>query len=156
MKEMRSSEFISKFMKLLSETIKDKGIDKKNIGSDIQQEIKTNIEEIVFAKPESKKAKTFITHKLSDPCMSGRQDAKLYHGKAFGNAALGFFFGPFGVLANVLSSPKPYKDKTAYLSPNKDMFNDPVYLDCYKEKARWQNVGNAAIGWGFWLLLFLL
>lgn len=77
--------------------------------------------------------------------------------KAGHHFVLGLVFGPFAVIGAAISNPTPYKGaKTMMLSKNKEMFSDPVYLQCYKKKALGKNVGNTAIGWGVWALFILI
>jgi hypothetical protein len=42
------------------------------------------------------------------------------------------------------------------LSKNKDKFNDPEYLSCYKHKAKGQLIRMEALGWGAWLLFVVI
>jgi hypothetical protein len=46
--------------------------------------------------------------------------------------------------------------QTYMISKNKDQFNDPEYLSCYKKKAQGQLIGMEALGWGAWVLLILV
>ncbi|MCB2220211.1 MAG: hypothetical protein KQI35_07455 [Bacteroidetes bacterium] len=95
---------------------------------------------------------------LTDPekCMKAQMDVKAFHGKEFGNFALGFFFGIIGVIGCAVSSPGPQNGADTYmLSENKELFNDPAYLACYKKKARSKSVGDAAIGWVASILLLV-
>ena len=56
-----------------------------------------------------------------------------------------------------MANPTPYKgSKTLMASKNKEDFDDPEYLSCYKKKAKGQLLGMEGIGWGAWLLLVLL
>jgi hypothetical protein len=81
-------------------------------------------------------------------CIKGRMDAKSFHGKGFGNFALGFFFGVFGLVGCIVSNPGIENgSKTKIMSQNKELFNDSEYLECYKEKAKNKSVVNAGIGW---------
>ena len=47
---------------------------------------------------------------------------------------------------------QPYEEQ----SKNKEDFDDPEYLSCYKKKAKGQLLGMEGIGWGAWILLVLL
>jgi hypothetical protein len=96
---------------------------------------------------------------LSDPdkCLSARLDAENFHGKKGGHFALGFFFGPFAMIGTALANPTPYKGKNTYMmSKNKDLFNDPEYLSCYKSKAKSQLLLTEGIGWAAWIVILLL
>lgn len=91
----------------------------------------------------------------SDACLKGMADAQQFHGKGFTHVVLGFLFGPFAVVGAALASPNPYNGKrTVLMSPNRDTFSDPIYLKCYKKKAKGRNVGHAALGWGVWLFVY--
>jgi hypothetical protein len=95
----------------------------------------------------------------SDPnkCLNGRLDAENYHGKNGGHFVLGVLFGPFAMIGTALANPTPEKGKQTYMmSKNKDQFNDPEYLSCYKKKAKGQLIGMEALGWGAWILLILV
>ena len=66
-------------------------------------------------------------------CLTARLDAENYHGKKGGHFVLGLFFGPFAMIGTALANPTPYKGKNTYMmSENKELFNDPEYLSCYK------------------------
>lgn len=92
-----------------------------------------------------------------DKCQNGRNDARNYHGKKFGNFCLGFFFGPIGLAGTMVGAPKPWRGReTPLMSTHKDQFTDPAYLKCYRSKARGQAVSMAGIGWGCWILIVLL
>ena len=96
---------------------------------------------------------------FEDPnnCLSGRLDAENYHGKKGGHFVLGVLFGPFAMIGTALADPTPAKGKQTYMmSENKDQFNDPEYLSCYKKKAKGQLIGAEAAGWGAWILLLLV
>ena len=90
-------------------------------------------------------------------CLSGRLDAENYHGKKGGHFVLGVLFGPFAMIGTALANPSPEKGKNTYMfSENKDLFDDPMYLSCYRKKAKGQLIGIEALGWGSWLLLLLV
>jgi hypothetical protein len=118
-----------------------------------------DVASIQFADPQDK----VYTHYLNLPqgdqnkCMAGRLDAEQFHGKKGGHFALGFLFGPFAMIGTALADPTPYKGKTTpMLSQNKEIFNDPEYLSCYKRKAKGQLIGMEGLGWGSAILLLLL
>jgi len=93
----------------------------------------------------------------ADACLSGKHDAENYHGKKGLHITLGVLFGPFAVLGAAIGEPTPDKGReTLEMSKNKALFNDPSYLSCYKKKAKAQNVGNTAIGWGIGFLIIIL
>jgi hypothetical protein len=98
----------------------------------------------------------YLQTPMSDPnkCLNGRLDAENYHGKSVGHFFLGFLFGPFAIIGTALAYPTPDKGRKTYMmSTNKDQFNDPEYLSCYKKKAKGQLIGMEALGWGVWILL---
>ena len=108
----------------------------------------------------SDKYKDKVTNLLSnqDNCLNGQVDADLHHGKGGAHFALGFFTGILGIIGvAVIADPDPYSGtKTMALSKNKDDFNDPTYLSCYKKKAKGKLVGSTAIGLAGWVALLLL
>ena len=91
-----------------------------------------------------------------DNCLLGKSDAKNYHGKKGSHIALGVLFGPFAMIGTAIVNPTPEKGKrTLAMSENKNLFDDPEYLNCYKKKAKLQNITMEAIGWGAWILFAL-
>jgi hypothetical protein len=92
-----------------------------------------------------------------DKCMNGQLDGERYHGKKGGHFVLGMLFGPFAVIGTAIgSNPTPYNSKnTIVLSQNKDQFNDPEYLMCYKKSAKKSLIGMELAGWAAWLLLIV-
>lgn len=118
-----------------------------------------DIYSVNFKKANGRQYKRFA--KLGDGsenyCMNGRLDAENYHGKKGGHFFLGFLFGPFAMIGTALANPNPYNGKnTVMMSKNKDQFDNPEYLSCYKKKAKGQLIGMEAIGWGAWILLILV
>jgi len=91
-----------------------------------------------------------------DNCLKATRDVEMYHGKKGVHVLYGFLFGPFAMIGSALSSPSPYKDDTAMMSENKDLFSDPEYLHCYRKKATGQNIGMEGIGWATWILLLVI
>lgn len=128
---------------------------------DDEVELDEEINVAVYAKSthEEEKISTLTPLQLNgiDKCMLGTTDAKNYHGKVAGHVILGVLFGPFAALGAAIANPTPQKGaKTAYMSKNQDLFNDPAYVNCYKRKAKGKNVGNAFLGWGIWVGLVLI
>lgn len=112
-----------------------------------------------FENTEDKVYTDYIEMADGDPnkCLNGRLDAENYHGKKGGHFVLGFLFGPFAMIGTALSNPTPERGKQTYMmSKNKEQFSDPEYLSCYKKKAKGQLIGMEGLGWGFWILLFLV
>ena len=98
-----------------------------------------------------------LSNMEGDACMNGKMDADNYHGKEWGHAALGFFFGPFAMIGTAIAQQTPEKGKeTSFASKNKDQFSDPAYLSCYKKKAKGKLIGMEAAGWGAAILLILI
>lgn len=94
-----------------------------------------------------------LTEYDPDACMKGSLDADNYHGKAGLHIALGVLFGPFAIIGAAVSNPTPQNGNGTYMmSKNKELFSDPLYLSCYKKKAKGQNVGNTALGWLAWVI----
>lgn len=114
------------------------------------------ISSIVFEDPEDKALVAYQNLQDPEKCLKGRQDASLYHGKVGGHIALGALFGPFAIAGAAISTPSPVKGKDTYLmSKNREIFDDPAYLTCYRKSAKGKNVGNTALGWGAWILFLL-
>ena len=94
---------------------------------------------------------------MSDKCMKGESDAEVYHGKTGTHVLLGIAFGGFAVIGAAVSEPTPEKgNSTSIMSKNRELFQDPVYRNCYIKKARKRNVGNAALGWASWGLFLIV
>jgi hypothetical protein len=90
-------------------------------------------------------------------CLKAQTDASSYHGKKVGHFCLGFFFGGFALIGTAFSNPTPYKGKQTMLqSKNKESFDDPVYLNCYKKTAKRELLLAETAGWVSWILLFTL
>lgn len=72
----------------------------------------------------------------------GRNDAKKYHKRALGNAALGIFV-PWGFIGIAVL---PTKLPDSNHIENKALLQNKEYLRGYRNKAKAKNIGNAAIG----------
>jgi hypothetical protein len=119
----------------------------------------TEIHSIEFESPSDKVLIEYLKLPDNNPnkCMNGRLDAENFHGKKGGHFALGVLFGPFAMIGTALANPTPEKGKQTYmLSQNKDQFNDPEYLSCYRKKAKGQLIGMEGLGWASWILLLLI
>ena len=93
----------------------------------------------------------------AENCLKGRTDAESFHGKEAGHFILGVLFGPFAMLGTLVSNPTPERGKNTYMnSENRELFSDPAYLKCYKNKAKGKLIGMEALGWGAYLLIILL
>ena len=114
---------------------------------------------VQFENAKDKVYTDYVQMADADPnnCLNGRLDAENYHGKKGSHFVLGAIFGPFAMIGTALANPTPEKGKQTYMmSKNKDQFNDPEYLSCYRKQARGQLIGMEALGWGTWILLLLL
>ena len=110
-----------------------------------------------FGDLNSRAYRDYVGLDEDNKCLNGRLDAENFHGKKGGHFALGFFFGPFAMIGTAIANPMPHKGKnTFYMSKNKDQFNDPEYLSCYRTKAKSQLLLMEAAGWGTSILLLLL
>ena len=70
-------------------------------------------------------------------CMKAIKDAQTFHGKNGLHMLLGALTGPVSIIATALANPTPPKGNRTYLlSQNKELFNDPVYLNVYKRTAK--------------------
>ena len=88
-----------------------------------------------------------------DKCLLGKGDA-VFHGKIVVHYVLGFLIGPFAMIGTACTNPTPEKGaKTSTMSQNKEMFSDPVYLKCYKKKAKGQFIVANLYGWSMSLLV---
>jgi hypothetical protein len=118
---------------------------------------------VVFENPSDKVYTAYLQLADSEPglkCLKGKMDAYNYHGKAGLHITLGFLFGPIALIGATVSTPTPQKGRNTYsMSQNKEMFQDPEYLNCYKKKARNKNIRNTGIGylirWGALIPLIL-
>lgn len=117
----------------------------------------TDIDFILFDDTTTAIYQKFVdVSQNKDACMKAMYDANYYHGKAFKHWTLGFLFGPLTILGELISNPKPKQGKeTAYSSDNRDLFTDPVYLNCYKSQAKSNNLYFAMAGWLTSTLLLL-
>lgn len=115
---------------------------------------------IQFENEEDKVYKKYLNISDQDPnkCLNGRLDAENYHGKKGSHFAYGVLFGPFAIVGTAaFANPTPENGNDTYLfSKNKNQFNDPEYLSCYKKKAKGQLIGTEALGWASWVLLLLI
>lgn len=90
-------------------------------------------------------------------CLKANDDARLLHGKKGGHYMLGMLFGPFAIVGTLLSNPLPYRGKNTYmLSENRDLFKDPVYLECYMQRAKSDLIFMEVLGWATWALIVLI
>jgi hypothetical protein len=117
------------------------------------------IQSIQFEDPQDIVYTEYREKGMADPdaCMKGHTDARAFHGKQVGHFILGFLFGPFAMIGTAVSNPTPIRGKDTYaLSQNKELFSDPQYLTCYKKAAKGRLIGMEAVGWGAWLMIYLI
>jgi len=103
-----------------------------------------DIYSIQFGNTDEKIYTRYMKLADDDPesCMNGRHDASNHHGKTGVHVALGFLFGPFAIIGTAIAKPTPDKGKRTYeMSQNKDQFDDPEYISCYRKKAKGQLIG---------------
>lgn len=121
-----------------------------------------DIYSVEFENPNDKEFLKYVelleSEGTGDKCINGQMDAENYHGKKGGHFALGVLFGPFAVIGTAIgANPTPYNGRnTVSLSPNKDQFNDPEYLLCYKKQAKASLIGMECAGWATWILFVLI
>jgi len=110
----------------------------------------SEIYSISFADSTSPILTRYLKMPVDDNCMKGAMDAQMYHSSS-GSFWWGMLFGPFAIIGAALGNPTP--GDAAYMSSNRELFSDPVYLYCYSQAARKKNVQTAALGWGTWVLI---
>ncbi|MGV8091350.1 MAG: hypothetical protein AB2L24_05725 [Mangrovibacterium sp.] len=115
----------------------------------------SEIYSLEFEKEDNNILRQFYQTHGSDNCLKGVSDAELYH-KSGGAFALGILFGPFAIIGTAVTNPSPMRGQNAYMSQNKELFNDSSYLSCYSRSARQKNTKNAALGWLSWIVLVLV
>lgn len=117
----------------------------------------SDIYSVEFENPADKALLDYLaTGSDADNCLKGQLDAEMFHGKKGAHILYGALFGPFAMILTAASTPKPENDKTLMVSENKGLFSDPGYLSCYRKKAKAQNIGMEALGWGAWILILLI
>jgi hypothetical protein len=125
--------------------------------NEIEKITKEEVHAISNDQSQQKSSNNKSSNDNSTKCLNGQLDAENYHGKKGTHFVLGVLFGPFAMIGTAVSEPKPQRSKqTLMMSNNKDQFNDPNYLSCYKKKAKGQLIGMEALGWGSWILLLLI
>jgi len=90
-------------------------------------------------------------------CFQGQMDASNFHGKKGSHFALGLLFGPFAIIGTALADPSPYNSSNMMMIQSKDdsKFSDPMYLLCYKKKAKTDLIVSESLGWLTWILLLV-
>ena len=90
-------------------------------------------------------------------CFQGQMDATNFHGKKGSHFALGVLFGPFAIIGTALADPNPYNSSNMMMTQSKDdsKFSDPMYLMCYKKKARTDLIVSESLGWLTWIILLV-
>ncbi len=129
-----------------------------SVGEDVYIIPVSDIYALEFEDTDNKVYKKYLKLLESNPskCHLAKFDAENLHGKKGGHFILGALFGPFALIGTALADPTPYKGKnTLAMSKNKEIFNDPEYLSCYRKKARSQLLGAEALGWATWILIVI-
>ena len=109
-----------------------------------------DIYSVEFDNLQNKVYKNYVNRLASGEnlCLKAKADAQRFHGKKAGHVILGVLFGPFAIIGTALSDPSPYKSsKTLIRSENREQFNEPEYLICYRKKAKDQLIAMEAVGW---------
>lgn len=95
----------------------------------------------LFSKAQIKDS---LTSSMYDACNAGKSDAENYHKRAFGNFTLGLVFGVTGVIGVAAGEPKMPSPLITKRDPN--IMMNPYYLECYRRRAKGNNVENAVLG----------
>lgn len=91
-----------------------------------------------------------------NPCLLGTTDAQS-RGKTTVNVIGGMLFGPFALIHKALKDFHPMKDiETVAVSSNRDLVDNPNYIQCYRKKARTKALTETAGGWATWILIALM
>lgn len=91
-----------------------------------------------------------------NPCLLGTTDAQS-RGKTTVNVIGGVLFGPFALIHKALKDFHPMKDiETITVSGNKDLVDNPNYIQCYRKKAKTKALTETAGGWATWILIVLM
>jgi len=121
------------------------------------QSYSINNEPILLLKAPYKIQKSVYVKKDNFKCEKGKDDARKYDEGKRKHKNLGRMFGPFAVIGAALGKPTPFKSKNTMLkSDNKDMFNDPIYLECYQKEARKANIKASLKGLVFFILAIII
>jgi hypothetical protein len=129
------------------------------VGTDHYEIPAVDIYSIQFGNLEDKVYTDYLEFQATNPeaCVKGRADAEAFHGKKGGHFFLGFLFGPLAIIGTALANPTPDKGRDTYgATQNKDLLTDPVYINCYKKKAKGQLIGAEFLGWGAWIMILLI
>ena len=119
----------------------------------------SEISSLKFESPNKKfvLASNVIAEEDSSACVKGASDAKKYHGKIASHIVLGMFLGPYAMIGTAFANPTPEKGERTYtMSDNKELFDDPDYLECYKKKAKRKLIQMEAIGTGIGLTALII
>jgi len=116
---------------------------------------------IEFDDLNNKLYKAYLYESMSNYnlCFQAQIDAKNFHGKKESHFILGLLFGPFAIIGTALANPTPYNSSNMIMmgdGRDDPKFSDPVYLDCYKKKAKSGLIGVEGLGWLSWILILLV
>lgn len=115
------------------------------------------VEYLEFENADDRVALDYLALPPDNKCLLGQQDAEMFHGKYGGHVVLGIFFGPFAMIGTAFAQPYPHRGAhTMAMSKNQALFNDPEYAQCYKRRAKGRLIGAEAIGWGAWIIFWLI
>jgi hypothetical protein len=136
-------------------------LDQKKIQFNFNDELFTiplkDVHTVVFEDTSNILYQDYLNSLTDDKCTKATLDAEMYHGKKGGHFALGVIFGPFSMIGTALANPNPMNAKRTFaMSENKELFNDPEYLLCYKKAAKRKLIGMEALGWATWILIVIL
>lgn len=110
------------------------------------------MQDIQFILPDS----TLQAKRIFTPCEYARYDAKHYHKRGAEHVFYGAAFGIFSVIITSFSKATPERGRyTLKKSVNKELFNNPEYLKCYRKKAKTQLIANELMGSAIWGFIFL-
>jgi hypothetical protein len=130
-----------------------------DMGSEQYEIPATDIFSIQFENVDDKVYRDYMKLSENDPevCLQGRKDAHAFHGKKGGHFFLGLLFGPLAVIGTALANPTPDKGRDTYREvQNRNLLTDPIYIKCYKKRAKGQLIGAEFFGWGTWVVILLL
>jgi hypothetical protein len=107
------------------------------------------IEAIEFSDLNNPSLISFLKDSLQvENCLKGQKDGKKLFFKLPGFLILGMFGGPFPLIFIKFSNPSPKNEPIiSDGSENKELFDDPAYLDCYQKQVKKQNMIAVGVGW---------
>ena len=88
-----------------------------------------------------------------DAYSQGKSDAKKYHRRGLGNAALGLSLCPAGIIGTALGN---LKEPNPVRLQDTSLLTNPDYRRGYRRVAKRKNILNAALGSSFWGVVLLV